>query len=512
LIGHALLGALLAEANGTSAAGGALAAAGGELAAKYLTQKLYGTTDPADLDEAQKQALLGLSQALGALAGGLTGGNLGEAATGSNIAGNAVENNILGREDQARLDELREKSKKSGDLTRQEASDLVLLEVADQISDGLLRKLQSGAELTVAEMENLNVYLGNYFLQEGSEATWKLVQGEAPAMNSYQYAGLNEEMKAYVSDNFTFSDRFWGHAQSENESIYRDARRQAGLSYVDNPNESLTPAGLRISSFLSVYDTLASSPFAGAAYLGAIAAGASDETRDKVALTAGQIAQIGSSFILPKAGISPIFGEIQAKSSRVGLNPVPVIVEDAKVASSLDVKKTNSISVGSEDLHLYRERLGLPKEINTIAVARTDIPGLGGVIEGASPAVRNAAGLPRMSQGEIASPNPSPLFKNHAEEDIANKVVSAVERQGLSPSDLDGRTLSIHISNPTGVCPTCVQGLENPNVPPGVLKQLSNKYPGLTIRVTVEPKGGKVPRTGSIIVIRGGNRVRAEEK
>ncbi|KAF1684717.1 hypothetical protein B1992_14535 [Pseudoxanthomonas broegbernensis] len=77
-------------------------------ATKYLTQKLYGD-DPRAIDpvtgefnpnllpEEDKQTILAISQAIGALAGGLAGGNLGEAATGSNIAATIVENNHLGR-------------------------------------------------------------------------------------------------------------------------------------------------------------------------------------------------------------------------------------------------------------------------------------------------------------------------------------------------------------------------------------------------------------------------------
>nr|WP_238151950.1 hemagglutinin repeat-containing protein [Xanthomonas arboricola] len=42
LVSHAVLGAVLAEVNGAPMTGGALAGAGGELAAKYLTQTLYG--------------------------------------------------------------------------------------------------------------------------------------------------------------------------------------------------------------------------------------------------------------------------------------------------------------------------------------------------------------------------------------------------------------------------------------------------------------------------------------
>ncbi|WP_236699204.1 VENN motif pre-toxin domain-containing protein, partial [Xanthomonas sp. Leaf148] len=99
-------GAVLAEVNGASMTGGALAGAGGELAAKYLTQTLYGD-DPRAIDpvtgkfnpnllpEQDKQMLVALSQAVGAIAGGLTGGSLTDSAIGANIAKNAVENNWL---------------------------------------------------------------------------------------------------------------------------------------------------------------------------------------------------------------------------------------------------------------------------------------------------------------------------------------------------------------------------------------------------------------------------------
>ena len=98
LISHALLGALLAEANGGAAANGALAAAGGELAAKFLTDALYNG-NPGDLDEQQKQTILALSQAVGALAGGVSGAGLAGAATGANLARNSVENNWLNQQE-----------------------------------------------------------------------------------------------------------------------------------------------------------------------------------------------------------------------------------------------------------------------------------------------------------------------------------------------------------------------------------------------------------------------------
>ncbi|WP_326520649.1 hemagglutinin repeat-containing protein [Xanthomonas sp. 3058] len=104
-LSHAVLGAVLAQVNGTSMAGGALAGAGGELAAQYLAKALYGDDpqaygpdgkfDPNGLPEADKQMLVSLSQAIGAIAGGMTGGSLADAATNANVAKNVVENNYL---------------------------------------------------------------------------------------------------------------------------------------------------------------------------------------------------------------------------------------------------------------------------------------------------------------------------------------------------------------------------------------------------------------------------------
>ncbi|MFL9583794.1 hemagglutinin repeat-containing protein [Stenotrophomonas sp. AB1(2024)] len=94
LISHALLGALLAEANGGSAGSGAAAAAGGELAAKFITDYLYGG-DSSQLGEQEKQNILALSQAVGALAGASGGDGLSGAGLGAILAKNAVENNFL---------------------------------------------------------------------------------------------------------------------------------------------------------------------------------------------------------------------------------------------------------------------------------------------------------------------------------------------------------------------------------------------------------------------------------
>ncbi len=94
LLSHAVLGALVAEANGGSAGNGAPAAAGGEIAAQYIADYLY-PAGLSNLTEQEKQTVLALSQAVGALAGGLGRAGLNDASLGAFVAGNAVENNRL---------------------------------------------------------------------------------------------------------------------------------------------------------------------------------------------------------------------------------------------------------------------------------------------------------------------------------------------------------------------------------------------------------------------------------
>lgn len=160
------------------------------------------------------------------------------------------------------------------------------------------------------------------------------------------------------------------------------------------------------------------------------------------------------------------------------------------------------------DIKNWRSAMNLPEGLDTVAVARSDIPQMAGyTIGGASPQVYDAGDVPRPAPGPIQSPRLNPLFRDHAEQDLANQFVSFVDRAGLTAADLDGKTLSIAISNPTGVCTACVQGLKNPNVAPGVLKQLSELYPGLTIKVNVMTEPGTKPLTGSYMEIRGGQRI-----
>jgi len=101
-LSHAVLGAALAYANGGSVAGGALAGAGGELAAQILTKELYpqafdanGVLQRDKITPEQANNVTALSSAIGALLAGAAGEGIRDAAIGGQVATNAVENNYL---------------------------------------------------------------------------------------------------------------------------------------------------------------------------------------------------------------------------------------------------------------------------------------------------------------------------------------------------------------------------------------------------------------------------------
>ncbi|UJR54626.1 hemagglutinin repeat-containing protein [Dickeya zeae] len=96
-MGHALMGAVVAQLSGKDAVAGAVGAAGGELTARLLIMKeLYGGRDTSDLTEAEKQSVSALASLAAGLASGIASGSVEGAATGAQAGRNAVENNALG--------------------------------------------------------------------------------------------------------------------------------------------------------------------------------------------------------------------------------------------------------------------------------------------------------------------------------------------------------------------------------------------------------------------------------
>ncbi|MGE8286181.1 MAG: VENN motif pre-toxin domain-containing protein, partial [Stenotrophomonas lactitubi] len=110
MLSHALLGALLAEANGGSAGSGALAAGGGELAAKFLGD-YYAKQNKGQLTPEQVAQVGALGQAVGVLAGSIAGDELFGVALGANLAKNSVDNNYLDAKQLTALAEEREECK-----------------------------------------------------------------------------------------------------------------------------------------------------------------------------------------------------------------------------------------------------------------------------------------------------------------------------------------------------------------------------------------------------------------
>ncbi|MCO6059746.1 hemagglutinin repeat-containing protein [Pseudomonas sp. MOB-449] len=96
LMAHAVLGAVVANAQGNSAAAGAVGAASGELMVKLISQALYAESDPGKLNEEQKQTISALATLAAGMAGGALGGDASSALAAAQGGRNAAENNGLG--------------------------------------------------------------------------------------------------------------------------------------------------------------------------------------------------------------------------------------------------------------------------------------------------------------------------------------------------------------------------------------------------------------------------------
>ncbi|UVI27392.1 eCIS core domain-containing protein [Paenibacillus spongiae] len=168
----------------------------------------------------------------------------------------------------------------------------------------------------------------------------------------------------------------------------------------------------------------------------------------------------------------------------------------------------NRVNIGRTDLDLLRKRWNVSQDLNTIAVGRTTVPGMEHMtFEGGSPRVRQVANLPDvdaiMPDRPIKSPGKLPSATRHAEEGVLNDFAMKAKELGKSPEEITG-TLYLHQTNVSGVCPICIQGIDNLEVAPGIFKQFSDKYPNLTLVVTSETKEGQKIVGRSSFVMRNG--------
>ncbi|HEY0209634.1 VENN motif pre-toxin domain-containing protein, partial [Acerihabitans sp.] len=98
VVAHAILGGVIAELSGASAAAGATGAAAGELAAPAIALALYGTADGDKLTSQQKQHLGALSTLASGIAAGVSSDSASGAVVGAQAGKNAVENNLFSPE------------------------------------------------------------------------------------------------------------------------------------------------------------------------------------------------------------------------------------------------------------------------------------------------------------------------------------------------------------------------------------------------------------------------------
>ncbi|WP_434157846.1 hemagglutinin repeat-containing protein [Stutzerimonas stutzeri] len=96
LMAHAVLGAVVAQSQGNSAAAGGLGALTAEVAADLIAKQLYEVTDVSKLTEEQKQTVSALATLAGGLAGAVGGSGAADAVAGAQGGKNAVENNEFG--------------------------------------------------------------------------------------------------------------------------------------------------------------------------------------------------------------------------------------------------------------------------------------------------------------------------------------------------------------------------------------------------------------------------------
>lgn len=184
------------------------------------------------------------------------------------------------------------------------------------------------------------------------------------------------------------------------------------------------------------------------------------------------------------AKLVPVFKNVKVESPTPAKMAVAADrVERTASAGALPDKleRVASASALAEELQAFRRTLPerTARSGGTAGVARTDLPGLESrTFRGVSP----RAGGPMEPGGTIISPNRSPQFRLHAEQDLANQIDRAIQEAGLTPQQMAGKTVNMRIEE--RVCNICRQGLRGTDVPPGVLKQLSDKYPNLTFNVT----------------------------
>jgi filamentous hemagglutinin len=137
LMAHAVLGALVAKANGNSALAGAVGAVAAEETARIIKEQLYGGVSNEQLTPEQKQTISSLATLVAGISGASVGTGLLDAVAAASGGKNAVENNYLSLQEAARKTVL-ERKERTGTLSDEEKVELSFIKQIDKDRDGAI--------------------------------------------------------------------------------------------------------------------------------------------------------------------------------------------------------------------------------------------------------------------------------------------------------------------------------------------------------------------------------------
>ena len=143
-VAHAVWGAVEAYSANQNAAAGAGGALASEVMADVIAKELYGKK-PNQLNREEKEVVSSVSQAAGALVGGVAANSSQGIGVGLTTAKNAVENNLLSKQDDEIVYHLSEKLRKKGYLTKAEQELLANKLLRDSFVDKLLLDYQENS-------------------------------------------------------------------------------------------------------------------------------------------------------------------------------------------------------------------------------------------------------------------------------------------------------------------------------------------------------------------------------
>ncbi|MFV0549943.1 MAG: hemagglutinin repeat-containing protein, partial [Limnobaculum xujianqingii] len=181
VIGHAIVGLVVAEGSGNNGLSGALGAASGELIAKTIAEE-YFKKDPEKLTEAERQFIANMTSIATGVAAGLVADNTADAGTAASAAYNAAVNNYLSQPEKTELELAKQKLNDPDPLVR---------EKAQQDYDRL-------TELDISRDQSVIDACGNG--QAGSAGCTSARQDAMAARESYETGPYNSKASQQYAD------------------------------------------------------------------------------------------------------------------------------------------------------------------------------------------------------------------------------------------------------------------------------------------------------------------------